>query len=102
MTLDPSWFVSTVRDAGLYETSGDWLYEVGLPGRAASAAASSRCPPARAASARSRLLSMRPATACAESSPHVFSRARSGSTSSRQSRLRGCGSVWALDTTTRR
>ena len=26
--------------AGLYELSGDWLYEIGVPARAASAAAS--------------------------------------------------------------
>ncbi len=35
--------------AGLYELSGDWLYEIGLPARAGSAGASSPWHPARAA-----------------------------------------------------
>jgi glutaminase len=39
----------TMATAGLYELSGDWLYEIGVPGRAASAGPSSPCRPARAA-----------------------------------------------------
>jgi len=40
--------LTVMTTAGLYETSGDWLYDVVLPVRAGSAAGSFWCPPARA------------------------------------------------------
>jgi len=49
--------------AGLYETSGDWLYDIGLPGKSGIGGGIVAVSPARAASALSRRHSMRPATA---------------------------------------
>lgn len=69
--------------AGMYETSGRWLYDVGLPARAASGAASSPSHPARVAWGRSPRSSMPPATACAVSSRRGPCRAASGWTCSR-------------------
>ena len=74
--------LAVMTTAGLYQTSGDWLYDVGLPGRAGSAEASSPSPPARVGSQPSRLLSTRRETACAASWPLSSCRARSGWTSS--------------------
>ena len=48
--------------AGLYETSGEWLYTIGLPGKSGIAAGSSWCHLAKAGSARSHYCSMRRAT----------------------------------------
>lgn len=45
--------LAVMATAGMYETSGDWLFDVGCPARAVSAAESSRSPRARAAWGRS-------------------------------------------------
>ena len=66
--------LAVMATAGLYETSGDWLYDVGLPGRAASPAGSSRSRPARARWAPSRRGSTPRATASRAGSPPAFSR----------------------------
>ena len=39
--------LAVMTTAGMYETSGDWLYDVGVPARAASAAGSWSSPRAR-------------------------------------------------------
>ena len=60
--VDPAvchYALAVMTTAGLYETSGDWLYESACRARAGSAAASSPCRPAKAASARSRRRSTR-------------------------------------------
>ena len=74
--------LAVMTTAGLYEHSGDWLYDVGLPGRAGSAVASSPSLPAKVGSPRLRPDSTRQETACADSLPHGFCRAPSGWTSS--------------------
>ena len=62
--------LAVMATAGLYERSGDWLYEIGLPGKSGvSGGIVTVVARARAASARSRRRSTRPATACAASSP---------------------------------
>lgn len=67
--------------AGLYETSGDWLLDVGLPARAGSAAESSPCLRARAGWARMRHRSTPPATASGANSRPPTWRAGSDSIS---------------------
>ena len=78
--------LGAMATAGLYETSGDWLFESASPARAASAAASSRSRPARAGSAPSHRRSTLPATACAASSWRASCRAGSAWTCSRRRR----------------
>ena len=65
--------LAVMATAGLYELSGDWLYEVGLPGKSGVSGGSSPSLPARAVSARSHLPSMRRATACAATAHQYLS-----------------------------
>ncbi len=82
--------------AGLYETSGDWLYDVGLPGqeRHRRRDRHRRAGQGRR-SGRSPRCSTRPATASGASSPRRSSRGRSASTCSPRCRasgtVGGCG-----------
>ena len=64
--VDPSvchYALAVMVTAGLYETSGDWLYDIGLPERAESAAASSPSLRGKVASGPSRPRSTPRATA---------------------------------------
>ena len=74
--------LAVMTTAGLYENSGDWLYDVGLPGKSGIGGESSPSPPAKVGLPPSRRRSTRRETACADSSPHGSCRARSGWTSS--------------------
>ena len=74
-TRSPSWH------RRLYETSGDWLWEIGLPGKSGIGGGIVTVSPARAASGPSPRGWTRPATASAASSPRSSSRAGSASTS---------------------
>ena len=65
--------LAVMTTAGLYETSGDWLYDVGLPGKSGiGGGIVDRRSRARAGSARSRPGSTRRATASRASSPRGF------------------------------
>ena len=71
--------LAVMTTAGLYETSGDWLYDVGLPGKSGiGGGIVTVCPRARAGSGRSRRRSTRPATASRASSPRGSCRRRLG------------------------
>ena len=56
--------LAVMATAGMYETSGDWLFDVGCPARAESGAGSSRSRRARAAWGPSPRSSIRRGTAC--------------------------------------
>ncbi len=56
--------LAVMMTAGLYETSGDWLYDIGLPGKSGIGGGIVAVSPGKAASAPSRRRSMPPATAC--------------------------------------
>ncbi len=64
--------LAVLAASGLYELSGDWLYEIGLPGKTGSVAGSSRFRLEKAGWAPSRRRSTRPATASRASSPPSF------------------------------
>jgi glutaminase len=74
--------LTVMTTAGLYETSGDWLYDVGLPGKSGIGGGIVTVSPGRAASGRSLRRSTSRGTACAGSSPRGSSPAGWDSTSS--------------------
>jgi glutaminase len=74
--------LAVMTTAGLYENSGDWLYDVGLPGKSGIGGGIITVAPAKVDSPPLHPHSTPRATACADSLPHGFCRARSGSTSS--------------------
>ena len=60
--------LAVMATAGLYETSGDWLYDIGLPGKSGIGGGIVTVSPGRAAWAPSRRRWMPPATASRVSS----------------------------------
>ena len=62
--------LAVMATAGMYQTSGDWLFDVGVPGRAGSAAGSWPSRPARAAWGRSPRPWTGPETASGDSWRH--------------------------------
>src|SRR6202453_1729904 len=71
--------LAVMATAGLYETSGDWLYEVGLPGKSGIGGGIVTVSPARADSAHSLRGSTTPATASRDSWPRNTFRSASAS-----------------------
>jgi len=55
--------LAVITTAGLYETSGDWLYDVGLPGKSGIGGGIVTVSPGKGGSARSRPRSTAPETA---------------------------------------
>ena len=74
--------LAVMATAGLYELSGDWLYEIGVPGKSGVSGASSPCPRARADWPPSHRRWTRPATACAANWSQSSCPSGSASTSS--------------------
>ena len=72
--------LAVLATAGLYEHSGQWLYDVGLPGKSGVAGGIVTVSPGRGASARSPRRSMRQATACGGNASPGTSQKRWGST----------------------
>ena len=66
--------LAVMATAGLYETSGDWLYDVGLPGKSGIAGGIVVVAPGKGRSAPSRRASTPQAPASKASSPPAFSR----------------------------
>jgi glutaminase len=73
--------LAVLATAGLYEHSGQWLYDVGLPGKSGVAGGIVPCRRAKGASAHSPRRSMRQATACGGNASPGTSQKRWGSTS---------------------
>ena len=69
--------LAVMATAGMYETSGDWLFDVGVPGKSGSAAGSSRSRRARAVWGRSRHSWTLPGTVCGVSWRHAICPGRS-------------------------
>ena len=85
--------LSVMTTAGMYETSGDWLYEVGLPGKSGIGGGIVTVSPGKGGLGTfSPLLDEAGNSVRGQLAARFLSRP-SGSTSSRPSRLRGCGSV---------
>jgi len=57
--------LAVMTTAGLYETSGDWLFDIGLPGKSGIGGGTVAVSPGKAGPGRSAPRWIRPATACA-------------------------------------
>ena len=78
--------LAVMTTAGLYETSGDWLYEIGLPGKSGIGGGIVTVAPGKGGLGRTRRRSTRRGTAFAGSWPRASSRGGWDSTSSCRNR----------------
>lgn len=69
--------LAVVASTGLYETSGEWLFEIGLPAKSGVAGGIVAVAPGKGRSPDSHLASTEPATLCGRSSRSATSRAHS-------------------------